>query len=250
MTTSLTPGSARFQRRQRRRRLARWWPWLVGLGLLVLIGLGLWVVAFSALLDVRDVTVRGATSVPAGRVERAAGVRNGVPLARVDLDRVKANVLDLRAVRSARVERHWPHTLAVRITERVPVAALRDRGTYRLVDANGVAFRRVDQPPRDLPVVEVTAWGGSDRKATLHAAASAAAALPHRLADRIERVSARSPDSITLHLADDVRVMWGSAEKSARKAKVLAALLKHADDGEQDVSVYDVSVPELPTTRS
>jgi cell division protein FtsQ len=37
-------------------------------------------------------------------------------------------------------------------------------------------------------------------------------------------------------------VRWGSAEDSARKAEVLTVLLR------VPAAVYDVSVPELPTT--
>jgi cell division protein FtsQ len=58
------------------------------------------------------------------------------------------------------------------------------------------------------------------------------------------RVRAQSMDSITLTLADGRSVRWGSADESQRKVQVLAILLK------QKASVYDVSVPEQPTTRS
>ena len=51
-------------------------------------------------------------------------------------------------------------------------------------------------------------------------------------------------DGLDRAAADDGRqVKWGSADESDRKVEVLAILLK------ENASVYDVSVPEQPTTR-
>jgi cell division protein FtsQ len=49
-------------------------------------------------------------------------------------------------------------------------------------------------------------------------------------------------DSITLRLGNGDAVVWGSAQDAKRKARVLMALLR------RPATVYDVSVPGLPTT--
>ncbi len=49
-------------------------------------------------------------------------------------------------------------------------------------------------------------------------------------------------DQITLVLRDGRQVLWGSAEESDAKARVLVALLK------EPAASYDVSVPGQPTT--
>jgi cell division protein FtsQ len=46
---------------------------------------------------------------------------------------------------------------------------------------------------------------------------------------------------VTLGLTDGRTIRWGSADDSARKAQVLAALMS------QPGKVYDVSSPDLPT---
>ena len=60
---------------------------------------------------------------------------------------------------------------------------------------------------------------------------------------QVTQVDVRSGQDVEVHLDHGVRVDWGSADQSAEKAQVLAVLLK------QHARVYDVSAPDLPTTR-
>ena len=75
-------------------------------------------------------------------------------------------------------------------------------------------------------------------------AARVVAALPGDLAATVDHVEVETVDRISLELADGRLVRWGSADDSVRKAEVLTALLRQPRAAE-----YDVSVPELPTTR-
>ena len=54
---------------------------------------------------------------------------------------------------------------------------------------------------------------------------------------------AGSPADVVLLLRDGREVRWGGVERSERKADVLMALLT------QPGQVFDVSSPDLPTTR-
>jgi cell division septal protein FtsQ len=237
------PGSTR--RRFARRVWARRWATLRRVLMLLLVvalvaGSG-WLVFVSSVLAVERVQVSGARTVPADRISRVAAVPLGVPLARVDVDRVQARVERVPVVEHADISRSWPHTVAIEVTERTAVAAVRSDGGYRLIDAEGVLFRTVPDPGGRLPVMTV---GPQPRTAATDAAREAAAvvaSLPRRLVRRVAGVQASTMDSIELRLRDGRSVEWGSAESSALKAKVLLALLK------RDASVYDVSVPASPT---
>jgi cell division protein FtsQ len=68
--------------------------------------------------------------------------------------------------------------------------------------------------------------------------------LPSDLAARVDHVEVQTIDQITLVLRDGRQVLWGSAEQSELKARVLPELL-----AAQRAQVYDVSVPESPITR-
>ncbi len=229
----------RFNRRQWTRRLRAARPWLLialAVGVLAVAGWGVFV---SSVLATERVDVAGTSIVSDTEVRQAAEVPAGTPLARVDLGGVRARIEKLPAVASVSVHRSWPHTLEITVTERTPLAAVALHGRWYAMDRAGVVFRPTPTRDTSLPIV---ALAPAADEAARQEVASVVAALPDRLLEATRRVKARSMDSITLALDDGRSVKWGSAEESDRKVQVLAVLL------DQRASVYDVSVPEQPTT--
>jgi cell division protein FtsQ len=229
-----------FARRQRAVRRRGRLPWLVGILVVLLVGAGVWLVYVSSLLAVSSVEVRGVHSVPRPTVLQTARVPIGEPLVRVDTERIAQRVRGITAVADARVSRSWPDRVVITVIERVPVATVTDGSNYQLVDATGVTVRTVSRKPGDLPVALVT---GPRRDVTIRSVVTVSAALPADLRHRVMSIAAGSPDSITLHLDGGVKVVWGSAEQSDRKAAVLAALMH------RKATEYDVSAPDLPVTQ-
>lgn len=237
----------RFVRRRRAVRSRRWAAPLLGLVLALALTGAAWVVLFSPLLSVRDVTVLGADDseiarLGADKVRAAVEVPADTPLARVDIEKVADAVEQLAAVESASVDRDWPRTLTIDVVARQPVGATSQRGRWRAVDADGVVFGAYPQLPKRLPTVSARAAEPYEREAALAEAAAVVSALEPAIASRLETVAASSPDDVVLGLSSGEQVRWGSAEDSARKAEVLTVLLR------VPAAVYDVSVPELPTT--
>ena len=68
-------------------------------------------------------------------------------------------------------------------------------------------------------------------------------ALPESLTLIVDYVQVATVDEISLFLKDGRQVVWGSADDSETKARVLQDLLKTIE-----AQVYDVSVPTQPTT--
>lgn len=239
MTVS-TSSAHRFAERVRARRWSRIKVVLVALlSAAVVIAAG-WAVFFSPLLAVRTVQVVGVSRLSAAQVEAVAAVAVGEPLARVDTGAVARRVRALPAVRSVSVVRGWPRTLTIRVHERVP-AAVAARGTaYVLVDRSGVAFDTVPVRPPGLPLVAVPAGVG---RAGLRAALDVLAAVPAALRAQVVLVQGGADEQVTLRLTRGRTVVWGSPDRSRRKAVVLSALLA------RPARVYDVSAPDAPTTR-
>jgi cell division protein FtsQ len=205
-----------------------------------IVGSATWAVFFSSWLAADKVAVTGTTSLSAQEVVSAARVPVGTPLIRVDLNAIRAAVAGLPAVKTVAVRRVWPHTVAIAITERQPVASRYHDGTWQVLDRNGVAFRAASTRPPKLPVLAVNASSPDNLLAeTAHVAAS----LPADLAARTRRITAATIDSVELRLKDGGVVNWGSATDSHRKVEVLTALMVNAK-----ASHYDVSVPAQPTT--
>ena len=96
---------------RRRRNAGRWRrARLVVLALLLVaaVSASVWLVFFSSYVTAEHVEVTGATTVGTGRIERAADVPTGTPLARLDLGAIRKRVESIAVVKSAEVSRSWP----------------------------------------------------------------------------------------------------------------------------------------------
>jgi cell division protein FtsQ len=231
-----------FARRRLRVRLRRWRPLIVVALVVVLVVLAAYLLYFSSALAVSAVKVTGNSTVSASRIERIAQVPHGQQLVRVDLAAIQARVESIPAVKSAAVSRSWPHTIAITVTEREPVAVVERGTTFQSLDENGILFGRYAKAPPTLPLVKsppnVTA-------SALSEAAKVVAVLRPDIAARVDYVRVDTVDEISLEMADGLTVAWGSAEDSENKAEVLAVLLK-----KKDLKQIDVSVPGRPTTTA
>jgi cell division protein FtsQ len=230
----------RFARRQWRRRWLAWRLVVVLVLVVALLGTGVYAVWFSSWLDVEEVDVSGAQSVSADVVRERAGIDPGTPLARVDLARAESRIRSLAIVKDAAVSRQWPDTVRIDIEERVAIAVVEIGGRLRGMDADGVVFRDYKRAPTGLPRVQTDI---GTKASALKEAALVISALPESLTLIVDYLQVETVDEISLFLKDGRQVVWGSADDSETKARVLADLLK------TKAQVYDVSVPTQPTTR-
>ena len=231
---------------RRRRNAGRWRRVRLLLALVLVLAVlagGGWLVLSSPYVTAEGVEVTGLRTVAQSRVDRVAQVPTGTPLARVDLDAVRARVESIEAVRRAEVSRSWPHTVRIAVTERTPVAVIDQGEGLRALDSEGVLFGSYRSRPRGLPLVRTEPDTEGE---ALVEGARVIAALPASIARRVDRIEVTSVDEIQLVLANGRTVVWGSAQDSADKAQVLAVLLPRV--GSQ-VRQIDVSVPGRPTTR-
>ncbi|KGM09210.1 cell division protein FtsQ, partial [Cellulomonas bogoriensis 69B4 = DSM 16987] len=234
---------AALRRRLLRRRIGRW------TGATAVVGGVVWALLLSPLLelDARQVEILGAEEVvDLEAIDQLVAQSAGVPLPRVDTVGLRRDVLEVRGVREAEVERLWPHGLRVSVVARVPVAAVPEGEEVVLLDAEGVQVARVAEAPDGLPTIRVP-LDEPDNRTTI-AVLTVLRALPEDLAEDVVGVSASSRDAVTLTLADGARVLWGSADESVLKAEVLQVL--RSSDVTDDTQVFDVSAPRLPITGS
>lgn len=230
----------RFVRRQWRR---RWRVWRVALiaTLVAVIGAGaVWTIYFSTLLSATQVQVQGAEFLTPQQVRGAALVPLGEPLATIDLAEIQSRVNALAPVKSAQVTRLWPDQVLIEVHEREVLAVVEIGGQFRGMDAAGVIFREFGKAPRQIPRIRTELAVDTD---TLREAGQVLSALPPTVSKRVNYVRVETIDRITLVLRDGRVVLWGSAEESVDKARVLEKLLA------TQATTYDVSVPGLPTYR-
>jgi cell division protein FtsQ len=198
------------------------------------------VLYFTPLMSARSVQVKGTEVVTRDEVLSAAQVTIGTPLLQIDTDAIADRVAGIRRVASARVQRGYPSTLRIIITERIPLAVKDFPDGPHLFDRDGVDFATAPPPP-GLPYLDVDNPGPADLPTK--AALEVMTALPPAVLAQVGRVSAPSVASVTLTLADGRTVVWGTTDRTDEKADKLAALLT------QPGRTYDVSSPDLPTVK-
>jgi cell division protein FtsQ len=238
-------GSAqeRFERHLRARH-RRGWRLAGAVALLGLVALGLWWVLWrSDWALVERVEVTGAEPRWHAEILAAADIPMSEPMVEVDVTAAAARVADVPIVLEVEVVRSWPSTVALRVTEREPVLAVRrPSGDLTLVDQEGVGLEVVDVPPDGVPVVHTSGPAAATEDA-YRAAWAVLSALPEGIAAQVTTATVSSADLVTLELTDRT-VVWGGPEDSELKGEVVQALLA------TEATHIDVSAPRSPVTRS
>lgn len=200
---------------------------------------------------VRQVEVVGGTR--AAREDVAGAVRHlrGTSLVAVDARDVAAEIEELPSIRSAFVDRAFPHDLRVTISaERVVAVARSDAGAW-FVSADGRVVRRATGAPLDLPVVRLPAGARYEVGATLEdpkaaRALQALAVLPRKFPVRV--TEARGTEgAVTVLIASGGEIRLGAGRSLALKLRVARRVLRALPAPEQSALAYlDVSVPDRP----
>lgn len=235
----ITDATTRLQLRRRLSRRRRLIQFAVALAAAVVVGVLVWLVAFSPVLAAREVRVSGNRVLQRQDVLASAGVTLGTPLLWIDPGRVADRVAGLPPVEAVTVARAWPNRVTIQITERTARLAVSYGTGYLLADAMGVVFEAVTHAPSGLVRVQAD----PDDQRALVDVGTVYSALSPTTAAQVSSIQAPSRDSIVIRLRDGSRIMWGSAEDSAAKSGVVDGLLPHGG------SVFDVSAPSHPTIR-
>jgi cell division protein FtsQ len=232
----------RFTRRSRNRRAG----WITAASTVVVLLVLVAVAVYSPLLALEKIEITGTSRVPVDQVQAAVDEQVGTPLALVDYDKFTRQLSEFPLIRSYVTEAVPPHTLVIHIVERQPVASIMTATGYTLVDPAGVEIEKSDTRPLGVPIVEIT--GVKDDGAVFDSAVEVLLALPAPLLNQIDRVTATTMDDVTLVFTGvGQRVVWGSADRSELKARVLERLMTLHDPSA--LVEYDVTAPLSAVVR-
>jgi cell division protein FtsQ len=230
----------RFTKHVRRRRIAVLVTLAVIGSLAAVVALG----AFSPLFALRTIEVQGASRVDPAQIVEGLSGELGRPLPLVSEDEVRDALAGFTYIERYTTESRPPDTLVVRIVERTPIALVADGAGFALVDSAGVTLESSPTRIQGAPVVDLQ--GATVADVPFTAAAEVLVALPPELRAQVDTVTARTTDDVSLVLNGGQRVVWGSADDSVRKARLLAALLRQEPS---TVTEYDVSSPGVGIIR-
>ena len=227
----------RFTRRVRSRRTI----WLSVAGVVVALGIVLAIAVFSPILALRTITVEGTSRIDKAEVLKAVDGQLGTPLALIDSARLERDLSGFSLIRSYVTETVPPNTIIIHIEEREPVGVVQNGDSFDLVDPAGIAVQSTTERPVDVPLIVVE--GGKTDGAAFDSAVEVLLALPPTMLALVDTITASTQDDVRFVMRGvGQSVVWGSADRSAYKARVLTALV--AKTTKSVKYEYDVSAPE------
>jgi cell division protein FtsQ len=117
----------------------------------------------KAQFEVKDVTAEGLRLSTKDEVYDALGVKRGTPILSVDLEEAAARLSKLPWVDSVAIERRMPDTIAVVLTERMPVARWQHNEKLAVIDSKGRILPTAK--PENFPSLPMLVGTGADRAA-------------------------------------------------------------------------------------
>jgi cell division protein FtsQ len=226
---------------------------LIGLAVVLIAG-GLYGLARgTSMFAVETVRVEGAGPALAAEVQQELRRYDGRSLVGLDAASVGQHLAALPAVRSASVDRAFPHTLRVRVAPELPVAVLRRGSDSFLVSARGRVIAPVGRGThRELPRIWIPATtdielgsflGGQDGGL---AARSLAAFVGSGFPGRVTFVRALD-GQITLGLRGGLEIQLGPPVELRLKIAIAHGIVPSlAPVGAGGPNYLDLSVPERP----
>ena len=219
--------------------------WLCVLGAVV--GAVVWVLQ-SPLLEVRTIGVYGVYRSSVTGILKDAGIEIGTPMVRVNTRKLEALLEEDPWVAAARVERTFPHTVEVDVSERSVAAGVAYHGGWTLLSTDGIVLGPAESLPDGaarlvMGSADPGPAGEPPQNEMIAAGLEFAAALPldHRGEISIEVRTGELWAGI-----GSVSVRLGSPLEMAAKAKALEALL---ETGVPDGAVINLIAPSRPAVQ-
>lgn len=239
---------ARLRMRRSRGRPRR--TLLIWLAVVTLLAAGvIFLFFFSSAFVVKDLQVSGGREEVQESAVGLAQIPNGRPLARVAEGAVGERVLTDMRIANVSVERGWPSTVRLTITEREPVLALTDGNATWLADAGGVVYEQVGEPSKKLPLVQTSGDPTELDRPTVAGLAQLWRMRPDPdvLEGDLGRPRVGADGAVTMRVGE-VRLNWGPPEQNEKKWQVVTAIIgQEAVDPQGGTRIdIDVRTPDTP----
>lgn len=111
-------------------------------------------------IRLETITVEGRLNTSAQEISQALAARKGESLFSFDVHLLRRRLVALPWVRSAIVQRRFPDTLYVRLTERTPIALWQHKGKTLLIDDQGQEIK-TPLPPKYRTLLKISGEEGA-----------------------------------------------------------------------------------------
>jgi cell division protein FtsQ len=193
-----------------------------------------WSLYLSKWFIAQEVSVTGNERLTIEQISTLAEVPIGNSLMSIDTAAMASLLMSMPEIEVAIVERGWPHTILIKVTERTPIAVAATASGFNLIDSQGHNAGVVAAPPAGLLIISAQ----PDSNAML-GAIKTLAEIPAQW--QLIGLSAATQDSIVATLVSGAVITFGSSERAVDKVEVAQALM------EKGYSVINVSAPDAAT---
>lgn len=231
----------------------------LGLFLLFCLSLSGYFFLNSAFFNLREIQVSGCQTITEDEVIDLSGLVLGTNLFHLDAGEVVKRVELHPVVKTVRVSRKIPHTVLIKVEERVPVALVVGTDSYLAVDREGVFLRKEEDFFKELTFPVITGFtveegvspGANLSTPGLSAALSLLEKMDPAFLKNVAEIKATSPYSLTLQMLNGVEVRFGEPEKIERKLQLIEELLFEKGEviNDQTVEYIDLRYNSLPVIK-
>lgn len=197
---------------------------------------------FVPIFKVDTVEIMGATRTDIEQAEELSGITAGDNFLRIDATQAARSIADMPWVRSVTVNRNFPSTVEIQLTEReAAVYVNRDDGDH-VIDTEGLPII-IGTPPFGTVEVTGTSEEDPDVLPAVIEVINAITGYQPELKEQIATIDAPDRFDILLRLNDGREIYWGSSENNHDKAVALSTVIKR--EGQE----WNISSPSMVTVR-
>ena len=206
--------------------ILRWFLLVVPI---VFVAVGTYVVINSPLLRVQEIEVTGAQTLDVAELGVITGLKDQSMLM-LDVDQAYKNILALPQVRSVSLEREWPNSVSLQITEREPAAlwtvggrdyAVAEDGTVLAGGAPSGPAPHVFEPESN----RVMGLGDRVHPDAIALAMRVFKESPRFIGQGVQQLEYRPDVGVTAVFQNGMRVTFGDERAYEYKVAVLSSLL-------------------------
>jgi cell division protein FtsQ len=187
---------------------------------------------------VKEIEITGAKHTPRAALASVTSAYTGTNLFKIDIARVQNDLRGLSWVSRIDIEKKLPATLRINVTERTPVALVRNGDRIQYVDEHGVTFAELSPEvgDDDLPLI-ANATGDELARAVAFVRALRASdpllyarvSEVHPIAPRAFAVFDRELGAAVYANADDVSAKWRSLYSIAKAEHLGRGSIEYVD---------------------
>ncbi len=236
---------------------------LLFLFLIVLGVFGLSLLFNSDFFNVKKVIVVGNKYISETEIVKQSGIDSNTSMFRLSSDETIKRILKEPWIKDVKIDRHFPNSVELKVTEREAVAAVPFQDIYLLVDEDVVVLEsREFVDDLTLPVIldlklTKVKIGEKIDSVSLKNAIDCLKSFNKDLRESVVMVDAPSVDKLTLMISvknddeefHDVEVLYGKADDESVVLKKSAIVEKILTESEKHVIYIDVRVVTNPAVK-